>query len=804
MEIRETEVKISVRSLVEFILRHGDLTGAAGLPSVEAMQLGARIHRKLQRLGGPGYEAEVPLSHTTILIREGRTLAVKVDGRADGIFTVQDGEEKLAWIDEIKGIYQELGSLSEPESLHVAQAKCYAYMYALEKELPRIGVRITYCNMVSEDVRYFEQVCDFAELSVWYTDLLAEYGKWAFLQAEWKDGRDASMREMDFPFAYRPGQKELAMDVYRTVLREKKLFLQAPTGVGKTISTLFPVLKSMGEGLTEKIFYLTAKTSTRLVAEETLRLLEARGNLVRSVSLTAKDKTCVLEKPDCNPEACPRAKGHYDRINDALYDLLQKEQFLSREVILAYAEKHQVCPFEMSLDLSLFADVIIGDYNYVFDPTVYLRRFFQNEKKQPYVLLADEAHNLPDRAREMFSADLYKEDFLAVKRLVGAEGKRLCRALERCNRDLLALKRECEEFEEIDSVGALELHLAEYLGECPDFLDEHPRFRAEEAFMQLFFDARHFLEMCGLLDEHYTIYTDYTSEGHFHLRLQCMDPSKNLQRTYEKVRSAVFFSATLLPVNYYKEQLGGTEEDYAVYAPSPFDPARRLVLGASDVSSRYKERGEGMYRRILGYVRETVAARKGNYMVFFPSYQMLEETYALAEGEPYEILVQRAHMKEEEKEAFLRAFERDPEVTRVGFCVMGGIFGEGIDLTEDRLIGALIVGTGLPKVCNEQELFRTYYARMGKDGFDYAYRFPGMNKVLQSGGRVIRTMKDRGVILLMDDRFFQARYESLFPREWLPVNRVRPGELTERLREFWGRKEPEEDVPEIPGEEQPE
>ncbi|MBR0153258.1 MAG: ATP-dependent DNA helicase, partial [Lachnospiraceae bacterium] len=273
MEIRETEVKISVRSLVEFILRHGDLMGGAGLPSVEAMQLGARIHRKLQRLGGPGYEAEVPLSHTTILIREGRTLAVKVDGRADGVFTVQDGEEKLTWIDEIKGIYQELGSLSEPESLHVAQAKCYAYMYALEKELPRIGVRITYCNMVSEDVRYFEQVCDFAELSAWYTDLLTEYGKWAFLQAEWKDGRDASMREMDFPFAYRPGQKELAMDVYRTVLREKKLFLQAPTGVGKTISTLYPVLKSMGEGLTEKIFYLTAKTSTRLVAEETLRLL---------------------------------------------------------------------------------------------------------------------------------------------------------------------------------------------------------------------------------------------------------------------------------------------------------------------------------------------------------------------------------------------------------------------------------------------------------------------------------------------------------------------------------------------------
>ena len=789
MEIREHEVRISVRSLVEFVLRHGDLTSGGALPSVEAMLLGARIHRKLQKLGGPGYAAEVSMSHTTILIREERTLAVKVEGRADGIYKAMGSEGEMVWIDEIKGVYQDIDSFEEPEALHLAQAKCYAYMAAVEQELPRIGVRITYCNMASEEVRYFEQEFSFAELASWYGELLEEYGKWAFLQAEWMQTREESLKRMEFPFEYRPGQKELAMDVYRTALREKKLFLQAPTGVGKTIATLFPVLKSMGEGLTEKIFYLTAKTSTRLVAEETLKLLESQGNCVRSVTLTAKEKMCVLEKPDCNPESCPRAKGHFDRINEALYDLLTREQFLSREKILEYAEKHCVCPFEMSLDLSLFADVIVGDYNYVFDPTVYLRRFFQNEKKQAFVLLVDEAHNLPDRAREMYSADLYKEDFLAVKRLIGTEGKRLSRALERCNRDLLALKRECDEFEEIPGCGALDLHIAEYLSACADFLEEHPRFRAEEEFMQLYFDARHFSEMHALLDDHYTIYTNYTSEGHFHLRLQCMDPSRNLQRVYEKVRSAVFFSATLLPVNYYKEQLGGSEEDYAVYAPSPFDPARRLVLGASDVSSRYKDRGEEMYRRILGYVRETVCARKGNYMVFFPSYQMIEEAAALAAEEPYELLVQKSHMKEEEKEAFLEAFEKEPEVTRVGFCVMGGIFGEGIDLTEDRLIGALIVGTGLPKVCHEQELFRSYYDRRGKDGFDYAYRFPGMNKVLQSGGRVIRTMRDKGVILLLDDRFFQARYEALFPREWLPFSRVRRGELEQRLRAFWEEEE---------------
>ncbi|MBR1757770.1 MAG: ATP-dependent DNA helicase [Lachnospiraceae bacterium] len=791
MDVKSEEVKISARSLVEFILRHGDIESGGGLPSIESMQLGAKIHRKLQRLGGPSYQAEVPLTHTTILIKEDRTLAVRVEGRADGIFTTIDENGELAWIDEIKGVYRELASFEEPEPLHLAQAKCYAYMYCLKWELAKIGVRITYCHMVTEDVRYFEQYYTFAELSAWYEDLLHEYGKWAFYQAEWKDLRDASLKQMEFPFDYRPGQKELAMDVYRTILREKKLFLQAPTGVGKTISTVYPALKSMGEGLTEKVFYLTAKTSTRLVAEETLRILEHAGNRIKSVTITAKEKMCILEKPECNPTTCPRAKGHYDRVNDAVYDLLTSEQFISREKILFYAEKHEVCPFEMGLDVSLFADVIIGDYNYVFDPVVYLRRFFQNEKRQDYVLLVDEAHNLVDRAREMFSAELYKEDFLAVKRSLNtytnAHSKRLQRAIERCNKDLLALKRECDEFEEIASLGSLPLHLLEYMSECEDFLEEYAQFHGDDAFMQLYFDVRHFVEMYGLFDDHYTLYTDYTAEGHFHVKVQCMDPSRNLSRVYEKVRSAVLFSATLLPVNYYKEQLGGTEEDYAIYAPSPFDPENRLVLGAADVSSRYKERGPELYHRILRYIRALVQGKMGNYLVFFPSYQMLEETAALAEKEDYILLTQKSNMREEEKEAFLREFEREPEQTKVGFCVMGGIFGEGIDLTEDRLIGAVIVGPGLPKVCNEQELFRRYFDRMGKDGFDYAYRFPGMNKVLQSGGRVIRTMKDRGVILLLDDRFFQSRYEALFPREWLPIGRTNGERLAEALTQFWNR-----------------
>lgn len=780
----EQEVKISVRNLVEFILRCGDLESGSGTgSSVESMQLGARLHRKLQRMGGPSYQAEVWLGHAVLLQKEERTLAVRVEGRADGIF-VRDG---LSCIEEIKGVYRELYTMERPDPVHLAQAKCYAYLYGLQKEESRIGIRMTYCHMPTEDVRYFEEEYDWAELEQWFLELVREYGKWAFWQMEWKETRDASLKQISFPFAYRPGQKDLAAGVYRTILREKRLFLQAPTGVGKTISTVFPAVKAMGEGLAEKLFYLTAKTSTRTVAEDTLGILCQGGARLKSVTLTAKEKICIQEKPECSPVTCPRAKGHYDRVNEAVYDLLTHEQSMSRELIESYAKKHQVCPFEMCLDAAVFADVIIGDYNYVFDPVVCLKRFFQNEKKQNYVLLVDEAHNLVDRAREMYSEELLKEEFLEVKKQVKSKSKKMERALELCNKDMLALKRECDEFEEIGSVGNLILHLLNFLTVCEEFLREHPEAGESDQLMELFFRVRHFCDIYEYMDENYTIYTDYTQEGQFHLKLQCMDPSHNLKHVLDKVRSSIFFSATLLPVQYYREQLGGEEEDYAIYAPSPFEKENCLVMGAADVTTRYSRRGPVLYEKILSYIRQFTEARIGNYMVFFPSYQMLSEVAALAETAGFDLVLQHNHMREEEREAFLAEFREAPVRTKVGFCVMGGIFGEGIDLTEDRLIGAVIVGPGLPMFCNERELFRRYFERKGKDGFDYAYLYQGMNKVLQSGGRVIRTVKDRGAILLLDDRFFTDRYGYLFPREWLPIKRVSQSSLSRELEAFWNK-----------------
>ncbi len=787
MEEEIRQVKLSVRSLVEFLLRSGDLEHGQGRADPEAMQEGSRLHRKLQKAAGPEYQAEVPLSHTDVVRYEGKDYAICVEGRADGIFARPDGQ---VVIDEIKCVYRELSGIAEPAGVHRAQAMCYAYMTAVNRDLAQIGIRLTYCNIETEQVKYFPEDYDRDALAAWYRALILEYCRWAAWQYEWGLRRDASIRRVNFPFPYREGQRELAAGVYRTILRGKKLFLEAPTGVGKTISTVFPAVKAMGEGLVQKIFYLTAKTITRTVAEEAFRLLTEQGLAFKLVTLTAKDKICILDQPDCNPDRCERARGHYDRVNEAVYDILTHEEGITRELVSRYAKRHRVCPFEMCLDLACFADGIICDYNYVFDPNVYLRRFFSADKKQDYVFLIDEAHNLVDRAREMYSAALYKESFLLVKRRIKeAKGPAaLIRRLDDCNRSLLQLKRDCPDCRVLESAGELVMKLMHLMTEYEDYLDEMGEPAGKEEILDLYFDVRRFLMIHELIDDNYVIYTDYNEKEEFRITLSCMDPSVNLRGCLERGRSAVFFSATLLPIRYYKEQLGGTDEDYAVYAPSPFRTENRLLMIGRDVSTRYTRRNIREYEKILDYIVRFTRARTGNYMVFFPSYQMMNQIYELAGEALPGILMQKNNMTEAEREEFLASFHETPKESRIGFCVMGGIFGEGIDLKEDRLIGTVIVGTGLPMVCNERELFRDYYQERNGQGFDYAYLYQGMNKVLQSAGRVIRTVTDRGAILLLDERFLSPSYQNLFPREWFPHLVVNREQMEVELRRFWEKE----------------
>jgi Rad3-related DNA helicase len=793
------EIRISVRYLVEFILRSGDLASSRSRSDPDAMQMGSRMHRKIQKRMGANYSAEVPLSITIPVTAEDIDFELTVEGRADGvicnntirddfsvlIFEEEDNNPPEIVIDEIKGVYRELSHITEPVGVHRAQAMCYAYIYAAKYDHQRIGIRLTYCNLETEQLKYFEETFNFEQLSEWIDNLVKEYIKWAVWQLKWTEKRNSEIKALDFPFEYREGQKELVTGVYKAILRKKKLFIEAPTGVGKTISTVFPSVKAMGEGLAEKIFYLTAKTITRTVAEDTFKLLGNNGVSLKVITLTAKEKLCILDKPSCNPEECPRAKGYFDRINDAVYDLLTTENDISREFVEEYALKHCVCPYEMSLDVSLWSDVIICDYNYVFDPVVALRRYFAIDKQSDYVFLIDEAHNLVDRAREMYSAVLYKEDFLEVKRFIKDTKPKLAKLIDSCNNDLLKLKRACDEFEVLDNVDGICMHLISLMTEFDLFLQEGISTDGEEEIIRLYLDVRHFLNMYEIHDDKYTIFTDYEDER-FRLKLQCMDPSRNLLNCMDKGRTTVMFSATLLPIQYYMEQLGGKkEEDYAVYAPSSFSVENRLIMVGNDVSTKYTRRNEREYRKICDYIKAFTESRIGNYMVFFPSYQLLQTIAELAFNELDGLVIQSNNMTEAEREMFLDQFVDEPASSRIGFCVMGGIFSEGIDLRSDRLIGVVIVGTGLPMVCNERELFRGYYDEKSNSGFEYSYLYPGINKVLQSGGRVIRTKDDRGAILLLDDRFMQKQYYNLFPREWFPNITVNLNSMKKALEDFW-------------------
>lgn len=774
------QIRISVRNLVEFILRSGDIDNRrASLDTMEAMQAGSRLHRKIQKKMGSTYHAEVPLN----IIIEEENYELGIWGRADGIII-----EETVTIDEIKGVYLSLDLLEEPIEVHLAQAKCYAYIYGIQNDLQKINVQMTYGNLDTGDLKYFSYEYSMQQLQEWFSALILKYKKWADFQYEWRKKRQASIKELAFPFPYREGQKELAAGVYRTIARKKNLFIQAPTGVGKTISTLYPAIKAVGEGFGDKIFYLTAKTVTANVAKETLDILCEKGYQAKSVQITAKEKLCPCEEVECNPVSCPYAKGHFDRVNDAVYDLLQKENNLTREVLLAHAKEYQVCPFEMCLDTAIWTDNIICDYNYVFDPNVYLKRFFADGIKGDYIFLVDEAHNLVERGREMYSAALVKEDILAVRKIMKPRSSAIEKELSKCNKLMLEYKRECETYQIYESIPNLIFSCMRLAAKIEEYMQKNPEFPGRDVVLDFYFELRNFLNIYERVDEHYVIYGQHDEEGRFVIKLFCVDPSFNLQECLDKGNATIFFSATLLPVQYYKELLTNKTDNYAVYARTTFSQDKRLLLIGNDVSSKYTRRTPEEYGRIADYIYRTIKKKKGNYMVFFPSYLFLKkvhEAFELRTDETITCICQESGMREEEREAFLEAFQEEKEESLVAFCVMGGIFGEGIDLKREQLIGAIIVGTGLPQISNEREILKEYYDKKEGMGFDYAYRYPGMNKVLQAAGRVIRTAEDVGIIELLDERFLQNDYQRLFPREWEQRSVCQLSNLEEKLTAFW-------------------
>ena len=784
--MEKPKVRISVRNLVEFILRSGDLDNSRGSSGdKEAMLKGGRLHRKIQRSMKGNYQAEVSLKRES----EYEDVIIQVEGRADGIFT-EDGE---FWIDEIKGTYGNLQAMEVPVPVHRAQAMCYGWIYGEKEGLSQIGIQMTYSHLDTEDTRRFREILSMEELKNWYQKLLDDYHKWISCSLSWKKERNASMKDLQFPFPYREGQREIVSGVYHTVSSKKTLFVQAPTGVGKTMSAIFPSVRAIVEGKGETLFYLTAKTITGTVAWEAFHTLRENGLKFKVTAITAKEKLCFLDSPECTPEKCPYAKGHFDRVNDAVYELWTTEEVYSREVIRAHAEKWQVCPFEMCLDLSVWVDGVICDYNYAFDPNVHLKRFFGENISGDYIFLIDEAHNLVERGREMYSAEISRQTLFTLRKKIRKHFPKLARALDKASRQMLELEEDLKAsqnpYQVLSNPGVLPVTFLTISGELEEILEEkNLEEELRKEILEFYFVVRDFLNVSELVDENYVVYTECFGENDFRLRLFCVNPAANLSEYLKKGRSAVFFSATLFPMLYYRELLTTETDAYGIYVQSPFSAKNRRILIGSDVSSRYTRRNHTEYRKIAEYISRCVWQRQGNYMVFFPSYRLMEDVYQVYEEEFsvdwVRCIRQNSDMTEREREEFLEEFQ-SREGTLVGFCVLGGIFSEGVDLTGESLIGAIIVGTGLPQIGSEREILKEYYDRKKQSGFDYAYRYPGMNKVLQAAGRVIRTKEDRGVILLLDDRFLGRDYGEIFPREWKDRSSCRLNTVEEAVSRFW-------------------
>ena len=766
------EIRCSIREMVEFVSRSGHIISE--INANNRAQEGTRIHQSIQKKQGEDYQAEVAINESV----EYKGYRYIFQGRMDGLIINENG----ICIDEIKTVTYPITDL-EIETVdrrHYHQLVCYAYFYSLQHDLKEIDGRLTYYQVDNKETKMIEIHFMFEEVKDIFYSILDKMHAFVVLYYDFKQMRNTSLENLAFPYeSYREGQQEMMNAVYFTIKRKQKLFIQAATGLGKTLGTLFPVLRALLHGHTDKIMYLTAKTMTRTVAKETLDLLLNQGLKIRTTIITAKDRICFMEEKECHPDHCPYANHHYDRVNQALVDILTHEMTYDKEIIQSYALEYQVCPFEFSLDLFLFSDLSILDYNYAFDPRVNLQRAYESGQK--LTLLIDEAHNLVDRAREMYSKAIYHQEIKDIKERMRDRSKRVYKTLIeledvfiQIKNDLQRLPYRVHQEPPVMLAGKVEncvWALQSYLSKesTPDL-----------EVLNLYFDLMAFMKIYELYDDSFVHYM--IEDEDVMIKIYCIEPSHQLDVYYKKAQAVIFFSATLLPIQYFYRILGGHEGDYKLYYDSPFPKENRLVLVGCDVSTKYRVRAFS-YEKINRYIHELVQSKVGNYLVFFSSYEYLEQTFALFEPKDHcYAYKQTSAMSNEEKENFLNHFKTVKDKSQVFFTVLGGMFSEGIDFKGEQLIGTIVVGVGLPQLGLERDLIKAYFE---EEGYDYAYKYPGMNKVLQAAGRVIRTKEDRGVVILLDDRYGTKDYIKLFPKEWQYAKKTNLGIVSKQLKQFW-------------------
>ena len=776
---------VSVHSLVEFVLQSGDLT-TGGFQKRDRAQAGTQGHKQVQRSRPDGYQSEVEIIH---LVEDAES-PLEVRGRIDGLYA---GEEPVI-IEEIKTTTLSLGLVNEDHNrLHWAQAQCYAYMYAKKYTLSGVRIHLTYYHLDSKKEKTFKRYFMLSELEIFFHHLVTVYLEWFRKVNDRLIRRDQSIGLLEFPYDdYRSGQRDMAVAVYKAIRANERLYVQSPTGVGKTIATLFPAVKALGQGLVSKIFYLTAKTPGRQVAEKALNDMRQSGLELRSVTLTAKEKICFCPPVNCDPEVCVFARGYFDKVKLALSEIDHHQAF-TRPVIEEIARQYQICPFEVSLDLALWMDCIICDYNYVFDPRVYLHRFF-DFSTEDYIFLVDEAHNLPDRARAMYSAELDKSTVLDLQRILKPHLPDLAKKLNAVNKILLEKRKDCQSEDkdalvEYEPPEKLLKAIREFSQKAEDWLVLNQAVEFRQELLQFYFLCNNYLRTAEYFDSNYVSYFERYGQSDLKTKLFCLDPAPMLAVPLERSQSTVFFSATLLPIDYFMKLLTGDKNHPNRIFQSPFPEENVCLLIHNRISTKFTQRADS-YAALASLIESVADTHVGNYLVYFPSYAYLDAVLELLKERLPErqLLVQDRAMSETEREDFLSRFSANNQDTLIGLAVMGGAFGEGIDLVGERLIGVIVVGVGVPQLGLERDLIKEYYDRQSGSGFAYAYQYPGFNRVQQATGRVIRTETDRGIIVLIDDRFTHTRYRQLFPSHWRRVQVVQnSAELKDKLTTFWLR-----------------
>ncbi len=751
--MEKTRINLSTHALVDFVLRKGDIDTRVFNNS--SMAEGTRIHLRYQQKQNGDYLSEVPLKGSI----EVDDYIIDLEGRADGIIINQ----RITIIDEIKSTVAPLDEFYESQGeWHLGQAICYAFLYATENNEDEMEIRLTYISQIDTDSKMFKKfIFNIEQLKEKVVSYIKEYLIFYKKHENHIKLRNESAEKLAFPYDdFRSGQRELSKYVYSVCKDGGTLFFEAPTGTGKTISTLYPAIKTFPLNQNEKIFYLSAKNQTKSVAFNAIDRMINNGLEVRCILISSKETMCQNATRNCNPDECIYAKDYYTKLREALNYLIDNKVIHDQKSIILYAKEHEMCPFELQLDYSLLCDIIICDYNYLFDPIVYLKRYFDT-RHGPYFALIDEAHNLAERSLDMFSCELIEADFLLLQK----HFKRIKKPkFKKCIKMILQYFINIEKdedyyvFDELDD--ELIFYLDEYFKASQSILKNDENL-VDDLFITCFREVNRFLKISEYYNSSFKVYYQKDNST---IYLRCLDSSNFIKKTVENIRGAVFFSATLTPMEYYIKRLGGNESTPNLKLPSPFEHSHLLLLVRGDISTKYKDRSFS-YLQIKESIEAIINQKVGNYLVFFPSYQYMEDVLNIFENKD-NFVIQKKEMDIIEKEHFLKHFDLNPNHTTVGFAVLGGSFSEGIDLTSDRLIGAIIVGVGLPGICFERNLIRDYYNENGQDGFDYAYTNPGMNKVLQAAGRVIRTSSDHGVVLLIDNRFLTRKYQDLFKAEW--------------------------------------